>query len=123
MILMIAVGTGLLTAANGWIVWAAVILAGMARDGSTALLMTMVIETDGVGPVYAGSAAGFVMFFFFVGNLFSAPLGNKLADIFPGLPFAFWAGLAVLGMLSLTFAKPSQPVNTRREFGGKPEIL
>jgi MFS family permease len=100
MTLMIAAGTGLLSVAVGWIVWAAVILAGMVRDGSTALLMTMVIETDGVGPVYAGSAAGFVIFFFFLGNLLSPPLGNRLADILPGLPFAFWAGLAA-GLLSL----------------------
>jgi hypothetical protein len=49
------------------------------------------------------------MLFFFVGNLFSPPIGNRLAEIFPGLPFVFWAALVALGLVSLAFAKPSQP--------------
>jgi cyanate permease len=110
MALMIAVGTGLLSFANGLLVWGAIILVGIVRDGSTALLVTMTIETDGVGPVYAGTASGFVMFFMFIGNFLSPPIGNKLADIFPGLPFVFWAGLAVIGIVSLSFVKPSQSV-------------
>ena len=108
MVLMIAMGTGLLSVANGWVVWAAVILAGMVKDGSTALLMTMAIETDGVGALYAGTASGFVMFFLFIGNLLSPPFGNKLADFSPGLPFVFWAGLAVLGLISLSFTKAAR---------------
>jgi MFS family permease len=70
----------------------------------------MTIETDGVGPVYAGTASGFVMFFMFIGNFLSPPIGNKLADIFPGLPFVFWAGLAMIGIVSILFVKPSQSV-------------
>lgn len=111
MVALIAVGTGVLSVANGWVVWGAIALVGMVRDGSTALLITMVIETDGVGPVYAGTATGLVMFFFFVGNLLSPPIGNRLADVFPGLPFVFWAGLVALGIVSLVFAKSSRPEN------------
>ncbi len=107
---MVAIGTGLLSFANGLLVWGAIILVGMVRDGSTALLMTMTIETDGVGADYAGSASGFVMFFMFIGNFLSPPIGNKLADIFPGLPFVFWAALAVIGIMSLSFVRPSQSV-------------
>jgi len=110
MALMIAAGTGLLSFASGLLVWGAIVLVGMVRDGSTALLMTMAIETDGVGPVYAGTASGFVMFFMFIGNFLSPPIGNKLADVFPGLPFVFWAGLAVMGLVSLSFVKSSQSV-------------
>jgi MFS family permease len=105
MVLMIALGTGLLAVANGWPVWAAIVLAGAVRDGSTALLITMVIETEGVGPVYAGTATGFVMLFFFIGNLLSPPIGNKLADVLPGLPFAFWAALAALAAVSLSLVR------------------
>ncbi len=105
MLALILAGTGVLSFVRGAAVWLAVILAGMLKDGSTTLLLTMTIESDGVGPVYAGTATGFVMFFFFVGNLLSPPLGNKLADVHPGLPFVFWAALVGLGISSLAFAR------------------
>jgi predicted MFS family arabinose efflux permease len=108
MVALISVGTGLLSFANGLLVWGAVVMVGMVRDGTTALLMTMTIESDGVGPLYAGTASGFVMFFMFIGNFLSPPIGNKLADFATGLPFIFWAGLAVLGILSLSFSKAAR---------------
>ncbi len=108
MILMIAFGTGILSIANDWVVWGAVALAGIVKEGSTALLMTMAIETDQVGPVYAGTASGFIMFFLFIGNFLSPPIGNNLAAFSPGLPFIFWAGLAVMGLISLVFTKSIQ---------------
>jgi MFS family permease len=120
LVVVIAVGTGALSLASGWAVWAAIALVGMVRDGSTAILITMVIETDGVGPVYAGSATGFVMLFFFVGNLFSPPIGNRLADISPGLPFLFWAGLVALGLATLAFASSSRRELTAPELRGNP---
>jgi MFS family permease len=98
---VMAAGSGLLSIAGGWIVWGAVALAGMMRDGSAALVLTMAVETEGVGPAYAGTATGVVMTFFFLGNLISPPIGNKLADIAPGLPFAFWGGMAAMGIISL----------------------
>jgi MFS family permease len=102
---VMAAGTLLLAAADGWIVWAAVALSGMMRDGSAALILTMAVETEGVGPRYAGTATGLTMTFFFLGNLISPPIGNKLAEIAPGAPFVFWAGVAVLGMISLLFVR------------------
>ncbi len=102
---LMAVGTGLLSVASGWLVWAAIILTGMVNTGATALLLALVIETEGVGPLYAGTAVGFVMFFFQLGNFLSPPMGNQLADVAPGLPFLFWAGLVVIGILSLNFEK------------------
>ncbi|MBN2083838.1 MAG: MFS transporter [Anaerolineales bacterium] len=100
-----AAGSGLLAAAGGWCIWAAVVLAGMTRDGSAALVLTMAVETGDVGPLYAGTATGFVMTFFFLGNLVSPPIGNNLAEIAPGAPFLFWAGTAALGIVSLLFIK------------------
>jgi hypothetical protein len=61
-----------------------------------------------VGPLYAGSASGFVFFFFFVGSLLSPPIGNKLAGIAPGLPFLFWAGLAAVGIVSTAWVKTAK---------------
>jgi predicted MFS family arabinose efflux permease len=104
-LIAMAAGSGLLSAAGGSAVWAAVVLAGMARDGSAALVLTMAVEAGEVGPVYAGTATGFVLTFFFLGNLISPPVGNKLAEIAPGAPFVFWAGTAALGIVSLLFIR------------------
>jgi MFS family permease len=105
---VMAAGGALLSVATGRLVWAAVALAGMMRDGSAALVLTMAVETEGVGPAYAGTATGFVMTFFFLGNLISPPIGNKLAEIAPGAPFLFWAIFAAAGMVSLWFFRPQK---------------
>lgn len=105
MILVLAITTGLLAPGIGPLVWGSLILGGMVRDSSASQVLTMVIETEGVGPLYAGTAAGFVTLLLFIGNLLSPPIGNHLAQISPGLPFVFWAGLAVMGLVSLAFAK------------------
>lgn len=111
---MIALGTGLLSVINGGLVWVAVLIAGLVRDGFMAIFLTMVIETEGVGPTYAGTAIGLVMAIGGIGNFLAPPLGNSLAVLWPGAPFAFWAALTVLGMVCLSLtrstAKESEPV-------------
>jgi len=86
---MIMVGVGLLSVVSGAMIWVAVGIAGLVRDGFMAIFMTMIVETDGVGPVYAGTATGFVMNFAFLGTLLAPPLGNSFARIAPSAPFAF----------------------------------
>lgn len=103
--LMIATGVGLLSVVEGAVVWGAVIMAGMVRDGFMAVFMTMTIETDGIGPAYAGTATGFVMVFSNLGSLLAPPLGNSLAGITPGFPFAFWTALALVGLAGLYTAQ------------------
>jgi MFS transporter, ACS family, D-galactonate transporter len=103
--LMVALGAGLLSVASGGLVWLAVLLAGFVRDAFMAIFLTMVIETDGVGPVYAGTAVGFTMAISGIGNLLAPPLGNSLAVLWPGAPFAFWAGLTIFGMICLSLVK------------------
>ncbi len=102
--LMIALGIGSLSFVDGALVWVAVGMAGMVRDGFMAVFMTAIIETEGVGIMYAGTATGMVMIFSGVGNLLAPPLGNSLAAIAPGLPFLFWAALSGLGFLGLLAA-------------------
>jgi MFS family permease len=99
--LLIITGIGLLSVVDGVLVWSAVIMAGMVRDGFMAVFFTMTIETDGIGPAYAGTATGFVLIFSGVGALLAPPLGNSLATVSPGLPFVFWAGMALAGLLGI----------------------
>ncbi len=103
--LMIVTGIGLLSVVEGALVWPVVVLAGSVRDGFMALFMSMIIETEDVGPVYAGTATGFVLMFSGLGNLLAPPIGNSLAEVAPGAPFVFWAALAALGILCLQFTK------------------
>jgi MFS family permease len=104
--LMTALGATLLSFSGGGLVWAAVLLAGFVRDAFMAIFMTMVIETEGVGPVYAGTAIGFTVAISGVGFALAPPLGNSLAAVWPGAPFAFWSGLTILGMVCLILVKP-----------------
>lgn len=99
--LMTTAGVGMLAFATGALVWFAVVVAGMVRDGFMAVLMTQIIELRGIGVLYAGVAAGTVMAFSSIAGVFSPALGNSLADYAPGLPFLFWAGLGLVGVLGL----------------------
>jgi hypothetical protein len=65
----------------------------------------MIVETKGIGPIYAGTATGLVMVFSGLGNLLAPPIGNSLAEMTPGLPFVFWSVLAVVGSFGLYAAK------------------
>jgi MFS family permease len=103
--LMIALGVGLLSIVDGILVWVAIIMAGMVRDGFMAVFMTMIIETEGIGTAYAGTATGLAMVFGGVGSLVAPPLGNSLAAMAPGLPVVFWAALTGAGFLGLYLAK------------------
>lgn len=95
--LMITIGVGALAVVQGALIWPAVIMAGIVRDGFMALTMTAVMEIKGVGARYAGTATGFLMAVMGVGTVLSPPVGNSLAAITPSAPFVLWAGLALLG--------------------------
>jgi cyanate permease len=103
--MMTATGVALLSVTNGILIWMAVIVAGVVRDGFMAILMTLIIELKAVGTKYSGTAMGLVLVLSRVGSLISPPVGNSLADINLALPFAFWAAMAVMGLFGLYFVK------------------
>ncbi|MBI5296793.1 MAG: MFS transporter [Chloroflexi bacterium] len=103
--LLVAGGAGLLSFASGNVIWLAVLMSGFVRDAFMAIFMTMVIETDGVGPLYAGTALGLTMALSGLGNFLAPPIGNSLAVFWSGAPFAFWAALAVFGMACLSLVR------------------
>ena len=105
---MTAVGVGLLSVASGPMVWVSVVIAGIVRDGFMATLMTAIIETERVGPAYAGTAIGLVLTIARLVSFISPPIGNSLADINPGLPFVFWAGLAAIALFSFYFFRQNR---------------
>jgi MFS family permease len=102
---LVALGTGLLSVVSGGAVWAAVLLAGFVRDAFMAIFLTMTIETRGIGPRYAGTATGLVMAVGGIASFLAPPLGNSLAALAPGAPFAFWSALAVFGMVCIALTE------------------
>ena len=111
--LMVTVGFGLLSVAQGIVIWLAIICAGLMRDGYMATLMTLIIELRGIGPALAGTATGLIMGISRIGSVVAPPIGNSLEAIGPGAPFLFWAALALVGWTALTAVRetrePPQP--------------
>lgn len=102
---LIACGFALLSFVDGGMIWAAVALSGFVRDAFMAIFLTMVIETEDVGPVYAGTATGLTMAISGIGNFIAPPIGNALAEMWPGAPYAFWSALTILGLVCLSMVK------------------
>jgi len=102
---MVTTGVIMLAVTHGSLVWVAVIIAGMMRDGFMAITMTSMIEVKGVGARYAGSATGFLMAWGGLGNVIAPPLGNSLAAFSPNAPFFLWAGMAATGFCMYLFLK------------------
>jgi len=103
--LMTACGIGLLSIADGVIIWIAVLMAGAVRDGYMAVFMTAVTEVKGVSAEYAGTALGLAMTLSRVGAMIAPPLGNSFAIYGPRAPFVLWAAMAVLGLIALGFLR------------------
>ena len=81
----------------------AVLLAGISRDGFMAITMTAIIEEEGIGARFAGTAIGLNMSVMGVAGVFAPPMGNWLANYGPGVPFLFWASLVFLGFMGYLF--------------------
>jgi MFS family permease len=119
---MITTGVGLLSLADGVLVWMAVLMAGAFRDGFMALFMTTVTELHRVGATFAGTAIGLTMSLSRLGSLIAPPLGNSLASLDLRLPFVFWAGMALAGLAVFQLireeARPALPVDHTSLAGG-----
>ena len=65
----------------------------------------MTVESEGIGPAYAGTAVGIVHAFTRLGYTYAPAAGNALAEVMPGAPFLFWAGLCAIGFIFFALAK------------------
>jgi MFS family permease len=96
---------GLLAFVSSSLIWPLVILLGLMQEGVAAILITTVMETEGVGASNSGTALGLVNTFGAVGNFVAPPLGNKMAEINYGFGFLVWAGLIGIALVLLIFVK------------------
>jgi len=96
---------GLVPFVEGGTIWLLMILAGISMDGFMSLTVTMLLETEGIGPAYSGTALGILFTIVHIGSVASPPLGNSLAGINLGLPFIFWASLSIVALATLSLTK------------------
>lgn len=104
-VLITVVSCGLLSIVTGQAAWVLVIIFGAVRDMIWAMAATMIVETKGVGLAYAGTAVGIVHTFTRIGYTLAPPIGNSLEEVHPGLAFIFWAGLAVVAVITFFLVK------------------
>jgi MFS family permease len=100
---MLAVG--LLSVIHNELAWLLIAMSGIFSSVTPSLITTMAIETKEVGTVYSGTAVGLVIGIANIGWVIAPPIGNSLAGISYGLPFVFWAALALLGFIITIFLK------------------
>jgi MFS family permease len=103
-----AFGISMLTLFTNPAVWPMVIIAGLFRDVIWAMSSTMIVETEGIGPAYAGTAVGIVHSFTRIGYTFAPPAGNSFAVFHSGLPFSFWALLSLVALAGFSFVRETR---------------
>jgi NNP family nitrate/nitrite transporter-like MFS transporter len=96
---------GLLPLVEGISIWFLMILSGVFMDAFMAISVTMLLETEGVKPIYSGTALGIIFTIAQIGGFVSPPLGNSFASLHPGLPFIFWAALSLVALFTLAPTK------------------
>lgn len=87
------------------LLWVLLVAIGIFQDGYAAVFITMVQESEGIGPRYSGTAIGLV---FSLSNLAVAifsPVSYRLAEANPDNPFVFWAAMGALSLVALPFLK------------------
>jgi len=114
-LLVTAASIGVLPVATENLVWAIMVFSGMFMDAFMAVIVTTLMETEGVGIEHSGMALGIVFTIAQIGSLVSPPLGNSLAHINAGLPFVFWATLSAAAVVMFIFVKETGWRNNRRE--------
>ncbi len=103
--LFIVIGIGGMSFITGPVVWLLVIMVGLGQEALAAILITMVMETKGIGAKYSGTALGLGTAMALMGGTIGPPVGNALAEINPGYAFIFWAGMVAIGLIVFRFAE------------------
>ena len=80
---------------------------GLFFDSLMAIMNATVMEVEGVGYLYAGTALGFASTVCNIGGSLSPPIGNSLVDYSPSVPFLFWSGLGFFAVFMFVFVLKS----------------
>ena len=102
---LIPLGVAAWSVAGGAAMYAAIVVAGMTRDGFMGGFVPMIPEIKQIGAKYVATATGLVTGVAALASFIAPPIGNSLTAIAPGAPFLFWAALGAAGLGALAFTK------------------
>ena len=80
------------------------ILIGFVWEGFMTMMFSSIIEIEGIGARYSGTAIGLVFTLGLIGNVVSPNIGNRIASINPSGAFVFWGSLPI-AMLFIFFIR------------------
>ena len=104
-LLVMAVSLGLILVADNQMIWALLVVYGIARSVPPILVNIFIIEIPEIGSKYAGTAVGLANTVGMLGGFYIPPLGNSFAGISGAMPMVVWSIIPVLFMISLFFIK------------------
>ena len=102
---VVAISFGMLPIVGDIWVWILMALSGIFMDSVMSIVMTMMLESEGIETSNSGMALGMIFTIAPIGSFIAPPLGNSMAGINPGLPFFFWAAISAVAVLFLSFMK------------------
>lgn len=104
---ILATGIGALAFTSGGLILVIIGFTGLFFDSLMAIMNATVMEVEGVGYLYAGTALGFASTVRNIGGSLSPPIGNSLVDYGPSVPFLFWSGLGFFAVFMFVFVLKS----------------
>jgi MFS family permease len=104
-LLITLTGVGMLAFSSGPVVWLSVVMIGVVQEALAAVYITLMMETEGIGTAYAGTALGLSTTIAGIGNFLAPPLGNRLAEINPSFAFIFWAAMLAVSFIIYFFIR------------------
>lgn len=78
-------------------------LTGFSFDAFMSLSVAATTEVKGVSNALAGTAVGLVFMIQEIGGMLAPIIGNGLEKVSPQVPFYFWGGLALAGLIFFWF--------------------
>ncbi|MAS37612.1 MAG: hypothetical protein CL610_26690 [Anaerolineaceae bacterium] len=110
--LILSLGIGSLSVVEGALIVVVVTATGFVFDSFMAILNASILEVDGVGHLYAGTALGFATMIRNLGGTFSPPVGNSLAVYGLNVPFLFWGATGLFAVCMFAFVFRPKQVKT-----------
>jgi MFS transporter, NNP family, nitrate/nitrite transporter len=111
------INMALIPVLGGGALWALMIVCTFIRSVASPLANVLVLEIEGIGSTYGGTAIGLMTSIGMAGGFMAPPLGNSLEKISPSAPFFFWAGLAALSLPLFLFLKKRRETRETGEVG------
>jgi MFS family permease len=90
---------------KGMEIWAVLAITGLVRAVPVVILNTILIETEGIGSKYAGTAFGVVTGAGMLAAFILPPVGNSFASIDLAMPFVFWGFISLASLSALLFLR------------------